>query len=211
MESFLPIQSGSKKIKSNPFLWSFTRAPPGLKSGQSNRERNGWTSNIERPTSNVEWMYSIYFKKDFAKPPARRGSNAYASESDSILRNSLFVIRYSAVRCLIRVIQATRLIIKKPCHFGVVSYELPRSSSWHLKPGLRIPLKSNKWLLLTNNSELHPCIFYFSCLLYLDTPYRSHTINTRLGFVRVAGYGQKGHSAKGRAHSAQFGKSITKP
>ena len=99
---------------------------------QSDRERNWWTSNIERPISNVEWMYSVYFKKDFAKPPARKGSNAYASESDSILRNSIFVIRYSAVRCLIRVIQATILIIKKPCHFGVVSYERRRVPSYKL-------------------------------------------------------------------------------
>ncbi len=57
---------------------------------------------------NVEVMYSVYFKKDFAKR----------------FHPSKFVIRYSAVRCLIRVIQATRLIIKKPCHFGVVSYEV---------------------------------------------------------------------------------------
>ena len=86
-----------------------------LKSGQSNRERNWWTSNIERPTSNVEWMYSVYFKTDFAKR----------------FHPSKFDIRYSAVRCLIRVIQATRLIIKKPYHFGVVSYE-----------GLKVPFSS---------------------------------------------------------------------
>jgi len=61
-------------------------------------------------------MYSVYFRKDFAKPPARRDSNAYASESDSILRNS-------AVRCFILAIEADSLIIKKPCHLGVVSYE----------------------------------------------------------------------------------------
>jgi hypothetical protein len=33
-------------------------------------------------------------------------------------------LRYSAVRCLIQIIQAICLIIKKkPCHFGVVSCE----------------------------------------------------------------------------------------
>ena len=55
-------------------------------------------------------MYSIYSIKRLseAKPPFK------------ILR---FDIRYSAVRCLIQVIQATLLIIKKPCHFGVVSYK----------------------------------------------------------------------------------------
>jgi len=46
---------------------SFTQAGPLTASGQSDRERNWWTSNIERPTSNIEWMYSVCFKKDFAK------------------------------------------------------------------------------------------------------------------------------------------------
>ena len=36
--------------------------------------------------------------------------------SDSTLRNS-------AVRCLIKAIEVASLIIKKPCHFGVVSHE----------------------------------------------------------------------------------------
>ncbi len=55
-------------------------------------------------------MYSNYFIKrlSVAKPPF------------VILR---FDIRYSAVRCLIQEIEAASLIIKKPCHFGVVSYE----------------------------------------------------------------------------------------
>jgi len=59
---------------------------------------------------NVEGMYSIFFIKEMER-------------SDSILRNSLFGIRYSAVRCLIQAIAAASLITKKPCHFGVVSYE----------------------------------------------------------------------------------------
>ena len=58
-------------------------------------------------------MYSNYFIKrlSVAKPPFE------------ILR---FDIRYSAVRCLIQAIEAASLIIKKPCHFGVVSYERRR-------------------------------------------------------------------------------------
>jgi len=43
-----------------------------------------------------------------------------ATPSFEILR---FDIRYSAVRCFILAIEADSLIIKKPCHFGVVSYE----------------------------------------------------------------------------------------
>jgi hypothetical protein len=38
-------------------------------------------------------------------------------------RPSSFVIRYSAVRCLIQAIETASLIIMKLCHFGVVSYE----------------------------------------------------------------------------------------
>ena len=60
--------------------------------------------------SNVEGMYSIFFNKEMER-------------SDSILRNSLFVIRYYAVRCLIQAIAAASLITKKTCHFGVVSYK----------------------------------------------------------------------------------------
>jgi hypothetical protein len=58
--------------------------------------------------SNVEVMYSVYFiiRLSEAKPPFE------------ILR---FDIRYSAVRCSIQAIGAASLIIKKPCHFGVVS------------------------------------------------------------------------------------------
>ena len=44
--------------------------------------------------------------------------------SDSILRNSLFVIRHSAVRCLNQAIAAAGLISKKTSHFGVVSHEV---------------------------------------------------------------------------------------
>jgi hypothetical protein len=43
---------------------------------------------------------------------------------DKIDKIPSFEIRYSAVRCLIQVIEATRLYIKKLCHFGVVSYEV---------------------------------------------------------------------------------------
>ena len=64
-------------------------AAAGLKSGQSNRERNWWTSNIERPTSNVEWMHSVCFKKDFAK-------RSHPSKFE--IRYS--AVGYSAVRCL---------------------------------------------------------------------------------------------------------------
>ena len=62
--------------------------------------------------SNVEGLYSFYFYKKMER-------------SDSTLRNSIFVIRYSAVRCLARLVaaKAISLIIKKPCHFGVVSYK----------------------------------------------------------------------------------------
>jgi hypothetical protein len=73
----------------------------------------------EHRTSNVQHriMYSVCFKKDFAKPPARKGSNAYASESDSILRHSSFDIRYPAVRCLIQATVAGSLIIRKTVPF----------------------------------------------------------------------------------------------
>jgi len=61
--------------------------------------------------SNIEGRHSIDFKlkkQSAAKPPF------------VILR---FDIRYSAVRCLIQAIKATRLIIRSMCHFGVVSHE----------------------------------------------------------------------------------------
>ena len=45
---------------------------------------------------------------------------------------SSFDIRYSAVRCLIQAIEAASLIIKKPCHFGVVSYEVLASGNFFL-------------------------------------------------------------------------------
>jgi hypothetical protein len=87
-------------------------AASGLKSGQFNRERNFEKANIEYRIMNVECRRDVFclFKKRLsaAKPPF------------DILR---FDIRYSAVRCLIQAIEAASLIIKKPCHFGVVSYE----------------------------------------------------------------------------------------
>ncbi|CAB1078575.1 hypothetical protein D1AOALGA4SA_6312 [Olavius algarvensis Delta 1 endosymbiont] len=50
---------------------------------------------------NAEVRYSIDLnlsKIVRAKPPARRGCSAYASESDSTLHHSIFLVRYSAVR-----------------------------------------------------------------------------------------------------------------
>jgi hypothetical protein len=74
--------------------------------------------------SNIEGMYSIYFYKKMER-------------SDSILRNSIFVIRYSAVRCSARLpaAKATSLIIKKPCYFREFSSsqlgtKVIKSESW---------------------------------------------------------------------------------
>jgi hypothetical protein len=78
--------------------------------------------NIEHRTSNIERRMNVFclFQKRFRDTRRKRLRCA----SDSIVRHSSSVIRYFAVRCLIRVIQAARLIIKKPCHFGMVSYEI---------------------------------------------------------------------------------------
>ena len=65
---------------------------------------------VKKRISNVEGMYSINFIKRLSA----------AIPSFVILR---FDIRYSAVRCLIQAIEVSSLYIKKPCHFGVVSYE----------------------------------------------------------------------------------------
>ena len=74
--------------------------------------------NVEHRISNIEHriMYSIYFYKKMER-------------SDSTLRHSIFVIRYSAVRCSARLpaAKAASVIIKKPCHFGVVSYKYQTS------------------------------------------------------------------------------------
>jgi hypothetical protein len=43
------------------------------------------------------------------------------SEATSTIRQSKIVIRHSAVLCLIQAIEAACLIIKIPCHLGVVS------------------------------------------------------------------------------------------
>ena len=61
---------------------------------------------------NNEGMYSIYFYKKMER-------------SDSTLRHSKFVIRYSAVRCSAQLsaAKAAGLIISKLCHFSVVSYK----------------------------------------------------------------------------------------
>ena len=84
--------------------------------------------------SNNEGLYSVYFYKKMER-------------SDSTLRNSKFDIRYSirlsssqaAVRCSARLLaaKAASLIIKKPCHFGVVSYKVSgvrKASQKILKP-----------------------------------------------------------------------------
>jgi hypothetical protein len=82
--------------------------PAKKKAGQIEKETNELpTSNFQHRTSN-ECILSV-FKK--------------ISRSDSILRHLSFVIRYSVVRCLIQAIVTGSLIIKKPCHFGVVSYK----------------------------------------------------------------------------------------
>jgi hypothetical protein len=84
-------------------------------------------------------MYSVYFKNDFAQPPACRGFSAYASESDSILRNSLFDSAESLDPEFFSPVLTTEGLFagcgslfnpghpsdlsndQKPCHFGVVS------------------------------------------------------------------------------------------
>jgi hypothetical protein len=73
--------------------------------GKETNERP--TSNFQHRTSN-ECILSVLIK---------------ISRSDSILRHSSFVIRYSAVRCLIQAIETGSLITMKLCHLGVVSYE----------------------------------------------------------------------------------------
>jgi hypothetical protein len=51
--------------------------------------------------SNVEVRNSIDLnRKDRAKPPARRGCSAYASESDTTnLQSSIFIRQYSIPAC----------------------------------------------------------------------------------------------------------------
>ena len=66
---------------------------------------------LKKRISNVEGMYSNYDIKRLSA----------AKPSFIILR---FDIRYSAVRCLSQAIEASNLITKKSCHFGVVSYEV---------------------------------------------------------------------------------------
>ena len=51
-----------------------------------NRKRNQWTSNIERPKSNIEWMYSVYLKKIERSETTLRNS----AVRDSIFCGSLF-------------------------------------------------------------------------------------------------------------------------
>ena len=85
-----------------------------LKSGQFNREINFEKANIEYRIMNVEYRRDVFclFKKRLSA----------AKPSFDILR---FDIRYSTVRCSARLsaAKAVSLIIKKPCHFDVVSYE----------------------------------------------------------------------------------------
>ena len=50
-------------------------------------------ANVEHRTFNIERRINVFcrFKKDRAKPPARRGCSAYASESDTTnLQSSIF-------------------------------------------------------------------------------------------------------------------------
>ena len=52
-----------------------------------------WKSEYRISNNEYQIMYSVHFiKKDRAKPPARRGCSAYASESEPILRHSKLVI-----------------------------------------------------------------------------------------------------------------------
>jgi len=80
--------------------------PPAKKTaGQIEKETlKKRISNNEYRMSNVEGMYSIFLIKEMER-------------SDSILRNSLFVIRYSAVRCLTQAIEAASLIKKETVPF----------------------------------------------------------------------------------------------
>ena len=64
--------------------------------------------------SNVEGMYSVYFKKT---------EQAYSAEA-ATKAGSKPSLRNSAVRCLIQAIEAASLIIKKTRHFGRVSYKV---------------------------------------------------------------------------------------
>jgi hypothetical protein len=88
-----------------------------LRTSRQGAKRHGWIVNSE--VSESDW-------KDFAK-------RSHPSKFD---------IRNSAVRCLIQVIQGTRLIIKKPYYFGVVSYKEgkslnPETSSRNLQQVVR--------------------------------------------------------------------------
>ena len=67
------------------------------KSRQFDWRRNWWTANIERRMNVVR-----LFKKGRAKPPARRGCDAYASESETTLRYSTFDIRFGWARRRLR-------------------------------------------------------------------------------------------------------------
>ena len=72
-------------------------------------------------------MYPVCFKK--------------ISRNDSILRHSSFVIWYSAVRCLILVIETDSLIIIKLCNFGIVSYESCQVSTFE---NFKYPISNTK-------------------------------------------------------------------
>ena len=89
---------------------------------------------LKKRISNVEGMYSICFKKierslrlvEVVAPTPRRAKPSFV-----ILR---FDIRYSAVRCFIQAIEVASLIVTKPYHFGVVSYERLIDTTWKWIP-----------------------------------------------------------------------------
>ena len=88
-------------------------APPPAKKTAGQIEKETLKKRISNNECRIskECILSIFKKK--------------MERSDSTLRHSLFDIRYSAVRCSVRLptAKATSLIISKPCHFGVVSYK----------------------------------------------------------------------------------------
>jgi hypothetical protein len=88
--------------------------PPAQKNSRSNRKRNSEKANNDYRITNDEGrrnVFCLFYKK---------------------IERSETTLRHSAVRCFTQAIDAGSLIIKKPCHFGVVSYERrlwPQASS----------------------------------------------------------------------------------
>ena len=77
-------------------------------------------------------MNSVYFRKRLSKaiPPF-------------VIRHSLFVIRHSAVLCLIQTIEAACLIIKIPGSFGVVSHDYVQLPTYNQLSFNRLNLNGN--------------------------------------------------------------------